>query len=334
MNQNPTSLLQRLLQILCKLLTVIAIVFAVVCILFYSIRFDRFSAFTFLPAWLWLCVGLISTVLIAFIQRNAAVVLLGLWSLFVVLHVEEAFSLVRAAADGVFASASKQADRQITIVSLNCLGGQIKAARETASHAPDIVLLQETPSVLVDLQNFADELFVKRGHVLLGADNTILSRFPIEVIPVVGSTNWVHARVKLPSGNFVRVISLRLKPPVIDIDLHSAACWRAHFEDRVLRRESIQSIRDQIESVPSEEQLIVGGDFNVPAFDGCLSPLRDRLIDAFSVAGRGWGNTVLNDLPLFRIDQIWISNEFHCDSVRAFKSRNSDHRLVVCKLRY
>jgi endonuclease/exonuclease/phosphatase (EEP) superfamily protein YafD len=121
---------------------------------------------------------------------------------------------------------------------------------------------------------------------------------------------------------------------VIDIDLLSSTCWRDHFEDRVQRRKSIQSLRDQLEDVPAAEPLIVGGDFNVPAFDGCLSPLRNRLIDTFAVAGRGWGHTVLNDLPLFRIDQVWISVGLQCDSVRAFQSENSDHRLVVCKLRY
>jgi len=330
----PSTSLRRLIYLLCLVSAVLALAFAVLCILLYSLRWDRFAAFTFIPAWIWLSIGLTSAILIGFFHRAVALAVLSLWAVFTFLYVEEASSLTRAAVDNFATPAVDASVRKLTVVSLNCLGGQIASAKETALYNPDIVLLQETPSVLVDLQKLADEIFANQGHVLLGADTTILSRFPIEKIPVNNSTNWVHARIKLPSGTYARVISLRLKPPVIDTDLLSAECWRVHFEDRVQRRQSIQAIRDQLEEVPLDEPLIVGGDFNVPANDGCLSPLRNRMIDVFSIAGRGWGNTVLNDVPLFRIDQIWTSNGFGCDSVRAFRSENSDHRLVVCNLRY
>jgi len=111
-------------------------------------------------------------------------------------------------------------------------------------------------------------MFNNTGYVLLGADTTILSRFPVEEIPT----------------------------------------------DR------------------SSRLIIFGGDFNVPANDGCLAPLHDRLTDAFSLGGIGWGHTALNDVPLFRIDQIWVSRNLSVKSVRAYRSKNSDHRMVVCRL--
>ncbi|MEN6581066.1 MAG: hypothetical protein ABFD54_01285 [Armatimonadota bacterium] len=70
--------------------------------------------------------------------------------------------------------------------------------------------------------------------------------------------------------------------------------------------------------------------------------MRTRSVDTPNVRGihtssvlrmhdaRGWGNTVLNDFPVQRIDQVWLSDGLRAISVRAHKTRHSDHRLVVC----
>ena len=88
--------------------------------------------------------------------------------------------------------------------------------------------------------------------------------------------------------------------------------------------------------IPSELQtsvhLIVGGDFKSPPYDDALAPLRDRLFDAFRKAGHGRGATGTNDYPLFRVDQIWVSQGFRPESVTAQNTMYSDHRMVVCDL--
>jgi len=56
------------------------------------------------------------------------------------------------------------------------------------------------------------------------------------------------------------------------------------------------------------------------------------LTDAFVQAGRGWGGTHLNELPILRIDQVWLSGEWRALSVTAHRTRNSDHRVVVCDI--
>ncbi|MBI4474447.1 MAG: hypothetical protein HY646_17385 [Acidobacteria bacterium] len=77
---------------------------------------------------------------------------------------------------------------------------------------------------------------------------------------------------------------------------------------------------------------MVGGDFNAAAGDASDRDLQPDLHDAFAEAGRGWGNTLLNDLPVVRIDQIWVSRHFRAVNVRAYRTRYSDHRAVVCDL--
>lgn len=108
--------------------------------------------------------------------------------------------------------------------------------------------------------------------------------------------------------------------------------WDDHRNKRVEHREQIQEIMQHLQNGSTSNELIVGGDFNSPPYDKALVPLRTRLSDGFQVAGRGWGATGTNDYPLFRVDQIWVSNGLHTESVTAQKTQYSDHRMVVCDL--
>ena len=74
---------------------------------------------------------------------------------------------------------------------------------------------------------------------------------------------------------------------------------------------------------------MIGGDCNAPAGDGALCAWSPRLHDAFSGAGRGWGATVLNALPVLRFDQLWCSEQLQPIAVWSVKTQHSDHRLVV-----
>ncbi|HNS32222.1 MAG TPA: hypothetical protein PKN36_04520 [bacterium] len=49
----------------------------------------------------------------------------------------------------------------------------------------------------------------------------------------------------------------------------------------------------------------------------------------FVVLYVGVGNTILNDIPLLRIDQIWVSMNFRTLQSFAVKSSISDHKMVV-----
>jgi len=75
------------------------------------------------------------------------------------------------------------------------------------------------------------------------------------------------------------------------------------------------------------------GDFNAPPDDAVFRLLRPRFADAYRRAGVGWGNTIVNDYPVLRIDQIWVSDQFSPRLVYARATEHSDHRMVICDLR-
>lgn len=309
--------------------------FLVICFFSYLVRPDALAAFTFFPAWIWAVVGVIPSLSVGIYQTRAMLVMLLGWTIFITIITEEPRSLMQ----GFFVSESDwQAipqGKRLLIVSLNCAGGNIHAAKETLDLHPDIVLLQETPSRLDDLKILANDLFGEEASILLGSDTTIIVGGTIEeiVLPDRSQNQFmVHARVTTRTGIVTHVFSTRLIPPVIDTDLLTASCWRDHYNDRLSRRTQVSKIAEQIATIPTNEAIIVGGDFNVPANDGCLRFLRERLSDTFNRGGIGWGHTATNQIPLFRVDQIWASKHFRPFAVTAIRTKYSDHRMVVCKL--
>jgi len=125
------------------------------------------------------------------------------------------------------------------------------------------------------------------------------------------------------------VICTRLVPAVFRLDLWSPDCWREQRENRQKRREQLRVIVRRLDSVPASVPLIVGGDFNAPQGDAVFHLLQTRLHDAFREGGRGWGDTVTNDFPVLRIDQVWASEAFRAVNVVVRGTRHSDHRMVI-----
>ena len=140
----------------------------------------------------------------------------------------------------------------------------------------------------------------------------------------------MQARVTLTTGREIEVISTRLLPAVFRADLWSPDCWREQTENRRDRREQLRAIARRIGSTAAP--VIVGGDFNAPQGDAVFRLLRPKLHDAFNESGLGWGDTIINDFPVLRIDQISVSGAFRSHAVVARGTRNSDHRMVICDL--
>jgi endonuclease/exonuclease/phosphatase (EEP) superfamily protein YafD len=137
---------------------------------------------------------------------------------------------------------------------------------------------------------------------------------------------------QIASGLRADVICVRLRPYDIRIDLWSPECWRVQRSIRQQQRSQIEQLLDRIRSIPGTDALIVGGDFNLPAHDRMLRALRPRLRDTFKERGRGWGNTMDNDIPFLRIDHIWCSDHSRAAAVVTRHTFHTDHRMVVCDL--
>ena len=291
----------------------------------YALQPDPLATVTFWPAYIWALPGV--ALVIPMMRRRSLRVralLILPWVLFVLVNREE-FSLSR-----YIGSPQHQG---IRIVSLNCAGGSMAAAREAFKSRPDIFLLQETPSER-DLHKLCKEYYGddtgEAASVLCGPDCSIIARGRIRPYDLGSSRLQCTAgRVSL-SGCEIDVASVRLVPPVFRTDIWSPDCWRIQAENRRIRRAQLRAVMDVLNAKAKGAPLIVGGDFNAPARDGALREMTPRLHDAFADAGKGWGNTVLNDFPVQRPDQIWVSEEFRPFQVLAVKTRNSDHRMVVC----
>ncbi|HVW01931.1 MAG TPA: endonuclease/exonuclease/phosphatase family protein, partial [Planctomycetaceae bacterium] len=204
--------------------------------------------------------------------------------------------------------------------------------REVADLAPDIILSQESPGKQ-SVAALAGELFGEVGASLAGPDAAILVRGRImeHGVPAGAPGNAVWARVKLASGPEVLVVSLRLEPCPIRFDLWSADCWSSQRANRQLRRRQLAAI---LEALPEARGIpvIVGGDFNAPAGDPVFRAFPRGFRDAFREAGRGWGDTIVNQVPMQRIDQIWIDRGLLAANAGALRTINSDHRLVWADL--
>ena len=130
----------------------------------------------------------------------------------------------------------------------------------------------------------------------------------------------------------VEVFSIRLHPYGIRADLWSPDCWREQRENREHQREQFKWLAREVDKVPADVPVIIGGDFNLPAGDKLFRLLPSRIRDTFTVAGHGWGDTLVNDFPFIRIDQIWCDEHFRPLSTVVQRTVNSDHRMVVCDL--
>ncbi len=116
-------------------------------------------------------------------------------------------------------------------------------------------------------------------------------------------------------------------------DLWAPDCWREQTENRRKRRKQLEAILAPLAGSSRKAPLILGGDFNAPPGDAIFRLLSPLARDAFVEAGRGWGNTIVNQFPVLRIDQIWIDGRLQATDAYAVATQHSDHRAVVCDLR-
>jgi hypothetical protein len=221
----------------------------------------------------------------------------------------------------------------LRVVSLNCAGGDINAAKEITQYEPDMVFLQESPP-LKDLKALADKLFSDGGEFVLEGDTTILARGLVTKTEVSNEQRlfMTGARISLSSGLEIETLSVHLSPPASGTNLFSPDCWREHRDDKRMRLKQIAAIKKHLDLISDTTPLVVGGDFNASPWIKASKLLSPRLCDSFKQAGVGWPGTGPSHIPLWRIDQIWTSNHFKIIKVRSENCKHSDHRIVICDL--
>lgn len=281
----------------------------------YTWPIDALYAITIWPAFVWASIGMAVALIGARRHRNSLFwMVVGTWLAFWLGYGEE-----RKWLPSRFASPPSEG---LEVVSLNCAGGSIEAAREALASQPDLALLQESPS-RPELEILVREVYGEKGDVLVGVDASIVVRG--KVVPIslnFGPTNFTVALVESEVLGRFLAVSLRLQPPVFRMDYWNPACWSEYAENRRLRRAEFEEMTDYVKDL-APEALIIGGDFNTPPdrvtfapFDGWVMPATDDS-----------GYTAVNEFPMARIDQIWTKGFAKFQS-RAERTQHSDHRIV------
>lgn len=310
----------------------------VLCVIFticYARQPDSCAAITFWPPWIWFVAGFTLTSLgISRRRIKLFLFIVILWFAFLFIFAEEPGSLIRRPSFSISKFKKARHDgKALRIVSLNCAGGSMIAAKEVGVYSPDVVLLQESPGEK-DVRSVAKQLFGNSAGVTCGLDTSIIARG--EVFPYRpfqnAATFFTGARIKLNSGLELNVASIRYIPPEFRGDIWSSRCRNACRSNRQIRKQQVLLTVRQIERMDREFPIVVGGDFNARGGDSAFRPLRACLYDTFYEAGCGWGNTVLNSLPVSRYDQIWADVKLRPVSVRSKRTQYSDHRIVICDL--
>jgi len=297
----------------------------------YWIRPDGLTGLTNVPPWWWLFPGF-SFALLGWRKgrRRLVVLLLILWLIFLICFVGEARSIfhrgpwpnpewVKAKAEG----------RALRVISFNTdFSGA--ALKEVEYYQPDIILFQEGHAHRVE--DFTRDFYGPTAQIVRSKDAFILTRGAMLPSARLSQDSITQAYVLLDSGLHAQVINLHLTSPRYRRDFWHLGFWRGQAETRRRHREQMDEVIARLEVLPPTMPVIVGGDFNAPAGDAVFRIFRGHLRDSFKEGGRGWGNTFSNNTPLFRIDQIWISQEWQAVSVVARKTKHSDHRMVVADL--
>lgn len=290
----------------------------------YALRPDALAALTLIPSGFWLAPGLLAAIVQKWLgRRRLALLSAGLWL---------ALPLLFFDSPGRFLPFTReeppQGARRLRIISLNA-AGSAKAAEELVARAPDVVLLQESPSE-AQLAALCWRLFGGEGDYVRAPDCSILSRGRIDRSAGLSKQPYfTQAVVRLPSGERLQVVSLRLASVPTRLDVWDLDCWRSYTAHRRHQRAQVTALARAVAADGEQLPLIVGGDFNAPAGDPVYDELPEGLVDAFGQSGRGWGCTILNDFPVQRIDQIWCGRGLSPIEARAAVTQHSDHRMVI-----
>ncbi len=195
-------------------------------------------------------------------------------------------------------------------------------ARPAPDDASFVPILYETDAQIVFLVESGGSPETRRPfweshfpdyHVsLLAGQMVLLSRYPIATTrrtTVDGRTAVAEFDLLLPD----RALSL------IGVDVVSAHCSRRRFS-----LEQISAI-----AAAKRSPVIALGDFNIPHTSILFDELRRSFHHAFEESGSGLITTWPSLFPVLALDHIWLSDGLASVRTVLWRTRHSDHALVM-----
>ena len=172
-----------------KLATGVSFVVFVLVLFCFTFKQDRFAVVTFFPAWAWGLTGIVIGLFSALYRKHISYVIVISWFIFIIIFAEEPKSLLRGCFISNNSSQNVADDQILTVISLNCGGGNIKAVNEILKYKPDIVLLQEMPSDMEELDYCVQKIFNGNATMTFDSDNAIISGGDVEQVSLIKRHN-------------------------------------------------------------------------------------------------------------------------------------------------
>jgi vancomycin resistance protein VanJ len=227
----------------------------------------------------------------------------------------------------------------VTVMTANCGSGLAdpdSLAETLRASGADLIGLQELSTEQADrLESELADLYPHQALYPLGFEGRgLLSRYPITshqlFYPEKEYLPYLIAAVDL-NGTPLTAIVYHTKPPVFLVQ---------GLETRLLPEWPID--RWLVETTQNLAPTVILGDFNTVDQSDKYRCLRQAgLTDAFRTAGWGFGATFparadgwrsLPDLPLLRIDYIWVTGDIEVSRAWVGKETGSDHLPVQAEL--
>jgi vancomycin resistance protein VanJ len=208
--------------------------------------------------------------------------------------------------------------------------GGARLARVIADLQPDVFCLQEARDYggfPQDLEWRAFETALPGYRLLRYGEMAIGTRWPVieeRRIPLhreLWRRPLLDVELQAPDGGRLRVINVHL--------VHTGYYGKrpsAIVRSALERRAQAERILEQLGA--SAQPTLLCGDLNAPPNSAVLSLLRERLSDAWSVRGLGFGMTSTARWPLRRIDYLLV-NGLQVGDVRVLENSLSDHRALT-----
>lgn len=246
-------------------------------------------------------------------------------------------------------------DQRIRFVTCNVQGFEPNFSavlQEIGTHDPNVVVFQEALGSHPLIEQWFD------GWEIHSEDSFLIaSKFPLKHVETMFSKVFaahhgtdkrhtaLHVEIEGPTGPFhlvnIHLMTARHGLSTVtpgQVLRGGAKSEIAGFD--VLRQKEANEALEFIQKIPSDEPLIIAGDFNTPSHSNHFSTRWNFLRNVFEEVGIGYGYTAPNTAhttwpdytPWLRIDHILVNDVWNIHRCKVGKSRGSDHLPIMAVL--
>lgn len=199
-----------------------------------------------------------------------------------------------------------------------------------------------------EINGFLEDLLSDHYSYIVSSPNTrttVYSSFPVinkGTIDFGGITNscvWADVLVKKDT---IRVYSAHFQSNNITTDTDQVLedvenrqefkffrirnIFAKYKRNVIIRADQSRKVREHIDECP--HPVIMGVDLNDPPISYTHHKFSSVMKDAFSVQGKGFSSSYAGKIPLLRIDNLFLSDDFEIRSYKVFRKTYSDHYPV------